>query len=155
MRIRLIAVGTRMPAWVETGYETYARRMPRECRLSLSEVPLPRRSKSNDPERLKAREADSLLGLAGSDLTVALDQRGNQIDTPGLARRLGLWLQDGRNISLLIGGPDGLHPRCLERADWIWSLSALTLPHPLVRVVVAEQCYRAWCVLRGHPYHRD
>ena len=155
MRIRLIAVGTRMPAWVETGYENYARRMPRACRLTLCEVPLPRRSKANDPGRLKAQEADNLLALAGSDLVVALDQRGNQVNTRDLSLKLGHWLQDGRSISLLIGGPDGLHSRCLERADWIWSLSALTLPHPLVRVVVAEQCYRAWCVLRGHPYHRD
>jgi 23S rRNA (pseudouridine1915-N3)-methyltransferase len=144
-----------MPAWVEAGYRTYAERMPRECSLALTEVPLPPRVKSSTEARLKAREAEGLLAAAGSDLIVALDERGTEVDTPGLARRLDRWLQGGRNVSLLIGGPDGLDERCLRQADWVWSLSRLTLPHPLVRVVVAEQCYRAWSVVRGHPYHRD
>jgi 23S rRNA (pseudouridine1915-N3)-methyltransferase len=144
-----------MPAWVEAGYRTYAERMPRECSLALTEIPLPARVKSSTEARLKAREAEGLLAAAGSDLIVALDERGAEVDTPGLARRLDRWLQGGRNVSLLIGGPDGLDERCLRRADWVWSLSRLTLPHPLVRVVVAEQCYRAWSVVRGHPYHRD
>lgn len=155
MRLRLVAVGTRMPAWVEQGYAEYAARMPRECRLELRALPLGKRSKQSDPARAMADEGRRLLAAAEGCARVCLDVRGRAVDTPGLARKLAGWMQSGRDVALLVGGPDGLAPECLEGADWRWSLSPLTLPHGLVRVMVAEQLYRAWTVLSGHPYHRD
>ena len=155
MRLRLLAVGTRMPAWVEQGCADYAARMPRECRLELRALPLGKRSKQSDPARAMAEEARRLLAAAEGCTRVCLDVQGRAVDTPGLARKLAGWMQGGRDVALLIGGPDGLAPECLEGADWRWSLSPLTLPHGLVRVLVAEQLYRAWTVLSGHPYHRD
>lgn len=155
MRLRLVAAGTRMPGWVEEGFRDYAGRMPRECRLELKGIPLGRRAKKADPARAMAEEGRRMLAAAEGCRRVCLDVRGQSVDTPALARRLEGWLQGGRDIALLIGGPDGLDPACLEGADWRWSLSPLTLPHALVRVLVAEQLYRAWSILSGHPYHRD
>lgn len=155
MRIRLIAVGTRLPEWVQAGYREYAERLPRECRLELREIPSGQRSRGADLKRAVRDEGGRILAaLKSGDRVVALDVAGRSMDTMGLARRLGDWLQDGRDIALLIGGPDGLAPACLERCELRWSLSPLTLPHGLVRVVVAEQLYRAWSVLAKHPYHR-
>jgi len=144
-----------MPAWVESGYLEYAGRMPRECRLDLVELPLPRRGKRVDLQRMLEQEAKRLLMAAGGARIVALDERGRQPDTRELGRWLASWLEGGRDVALLVGGPDGLAPRCVATAECVWSLSRLTLPHPLVRVVVAEQCYRALSLLQGHPYHRD
>lgn len=155
MRLRLVAVGTRMPGWVDEGFKDYAGRMPRECRLELREVPLGRRSRGTDPVRAIAAEGERLLAGSEDCVRVCLDVQGSAVDTVGLSRRLAGWLQDGQDIALLVGGPDGLAPACLEAARWRWSLSPLTLPHGLVRVLVAEQLYRAWTVLSGHPYHRD
>ncbi len=154
MRLQLVAVGTRMPAWVQQGFTEYAGRMPRECRLELRELPLGKRSKQSDPTQAIADEGRRLLAAAEGCMRVCLDVRGRAVDTPGLARRLAAWLQSGRDVALLVGGPDGLAPACLNGADWRWSLTPLTLPHGLVRVMVAEQLYRAWTVLSGHPYHR-
>lgn len=155
MRLRLVAVGTRMPGWVDEGFKDYAGRMPRECRLELREVPLGRRSRGTDPVRAIAAEGERLLAGSEDCVRVCLDVQGSAVDTVGLSRRLAGWLQDGQDVALLVGGPDGLAPACLEAARWRWSLSPLTLPHGLVRVLVAEQLYRAWTVLSGHPYHRD
>jgi 23S rRNA (pseudouridine1915-N3)-methyltransferase len=155
VRIRLCAVGNRMPAWVDEGFREYAARMPRECRLELRELPLGRRSRGGDAGRATADEGERLLAASGQCLRVCLDVRGEAVDTPGLARRLAGWLQGGEDVALLVGGPDGLADPCLAAARWRWSLSPLTLPHGLVRVLVAEQVYRAWTVLSGHPYHRD
>ncbi|MDT8388740.1 MAG: 23S rRNA (pseudouridine(1915)-N(3))-methyltransferase RlmH [Thiogranum sp.] len=155
MEINLIAVGTRMPAWVEEGYREYARRMPRECSLALTEIPLAQRSKSTPVARAMASEGQRMLDAVGADRRViALDVKGAGWSTEQLAAQLQAWLQDGRNLALLVGGPDGLAPACLARAEQRWSLSPLTLPHPLVRVLLAEQLYRAWTVNSGHPYHR-
>ena len=155
MNIHLLAVGTRMPAWVTTGYEEYARRLPPECRLRLVEIPPGKRSKSQSVERVKAEEGRRLLAaVPPQSRVIALDVAGQSWSTDTLTARLSDWLQGGRDIALLVGGPDGLATECLERAELRWSLSALTLPHALVRVVVAEQLYRAWTVLSGHPYHR-
>jgi 23S rRNA (pseudouridine1915-N3)-methyltransferase len=154
MKLRIIAVGTRMPEWVEAGYRDYARRMPRDCRLELVEVPLSQRGR--DVARGRLEEGERLLKALGPrDRVVCLCVEGARWSTPDLASRLKGWRQDGRDVSLLIGGPDGLDPACLERAETAWSLSPLTLPHALVRVVVAEQLYRAWSLLSGHPYHRE
>lgn len=155
MRLRLVAAGTRMPGWVSEGFQAYAARMPRECRLELREVSLGRRSRNTDPARAIAAEGERLLAASAGQSRIVLDVRGQPVDTPGLSRRLAGWLQDGRDVALLVGGPDGLAPACIEAAEWRWSLSPLTLPHGMVRVLVAEQLYRAWTILSGHPYHRE
>ena len=156
MEIGLIAVGTRMPGWVEDGYREYARRLPHECSMTLTEIPLTQRSKSVPVARAVASEGKRMLdAIGGTDRRViALDVKGTGWSTEQLAAQLQGWLRDGRNLALLIGGPDGLSPACLQRAEQRWSLSPLTLPHPLVRVLLAEQIYRAWTVGTGHPYHR-
>lgn len=155
MRLKLVAAGTRLPGWIGEGFGEFAGRLPRECRLELVEIPLGRRPKGADPSRAVREEGRRMLAAAAGHLRVCLDVRGQSVNTPALARRLEAWMADGRDVALLVGGPDGLDPSCLEGADWRWSLSPLTLPHGLVRVLVAEQLYRAWSVLAGHPYHRE
>ncbi|HWQ94784.1 MAG TPA: 23S rRNA (pseudouridine(1915)-N(3))-methyltransferase RlmH [Gammaproteobacteria bacterium] len=155
MRIHLIAVGERMPDWVKSGYDEYAKRLPRECHLQLLEIPAGKRGKGANLARAIREEGERMLAALPKEAhVIALDMRGNQWDTPQLAQQLKDWLQDGHDVALLTGGPDGLAESCLKRADRLWSLSKLTLPHPLVRIVVAEQVYRAWSLLKGHPYHR-
>lgn len=155
MRIHLIAAGTRMPVWVEDGFRDYAGRMPPECKLLLKEIPLGAARKVGDAQKAIREESTAMLAAlpAGAGVT-ALDVRGRSLDTEALAALLNRWLQEGRDQALLIGGPDGLAPECLASAESRLSLSALTLPHGLVRVVVAEQIYRAWSILKNHPYHR-
>ena len=156
MRIHLLAVGTRMPAWVVDAYQEYAKRLPRECTLQLVEIPLGKRSKSRGAAQAAEEEGRQLLASLPKDCTViALDVRGQSWSTEALAGRLQDWLGSGRDVALLVGGPDGLSAACLARADLKWSLSALTYPHSLVRVVLAEQLYRAWTINSGHPYHRS
>ena len=155
MRLRLLSPSGRSPAWVDAGFEEFARRLPHECRLELEQLPLGRRAKGVPPARAIEEERDRLLARLGPDeLVVALDERGTAPDSQGLAGWLRDWMADGQDVALLMGGPDGLHADCLARAQQRWSLSPLTLPHGLVRVVVAEQIYRAWSILQGHPYHR-
>ncbi|WP_027349123.1 23S rRNA (pseudouridine(1915)-N(3))-methyltransferase RlmH [Halotalea alkalilenta] len=155
MKLRVLAVGTRMPGWVVEGVEEYRKRMPRECQLAIEEIAPGPRGKNADVARAIAQEGDRMLARLDGDLQiVALDVQGRPWSTPELATRLDGWKLDGRDVALLIGGPDGLDPRCLARAEAHWSLSRLTLPHPLVRVVLAEQLYRAWTLSIGHPYHR-
>ena len=156
VRIHLLAVGTRMPVWVVAAYQEYAKRLPRECMLQLVEIPLGKRHKSRGAAQAAAEEGQRLLALLPKDCTViALDVRGSSWSTETLAVRLQDWLASGRDVALLVGGPDGLSEACLKRADLKWSLSALTYPHALVRVVLAEQLYRAWTITTGHPYHRS
>jgi len=155
MNIHLIAVGNRMPDWVQAGYAEYAGRLPAECGLRLVEIPAVKRGKNADLVRIARQEGERMLAVVPKGArVVALDERGRQWDTEGLAGQVSGWMQDGRDVALLVGGPEGLDPECRAQAEQLWSLSALTLPHPLVRVIVAEQLYRAWTVLRGHPYHR-
>lgn len=155
MRLRLICVGHKMPGWVTEGFQEYARRMPRELPLELAEVAMPHRGKNPDVSRLMQQESRALLGAAGErDRVVALEVGGKAWSTEALAEQLEGWQLDGRDVSFLVGGPDGLHASCRERADQHWSLSPLTLPHPLVRILLAEQLYRAWSITRNHPYHR-
>jgi 23S rRNA (pseudouridine1915-N3)-methyltransferase len=156
MRIHLIAVGTRMPAWVTQGYQDYAKRLPRECALRLVEIPLGQRGKTRTAAQSRSKEGRQMLAALPRDcLVVALDVQGQAWSTETLADNLQQWLGSGRDVALLVGGPDGLSQDCLERAERHWSLSALTYPHALVRVVVAEQLYRAWTLSTGHPYHRS
>jgi len=155
MKINLIAVGTRMPGWVEEGMQEYARRLPADFSFHCIEVPLGKRGKNMDPRQAMEQEGEALLArLTSRDHVVALDVLGKSLSTEAMAARVGSIRDNGRNLSLLVGGPDGLSQACLNRADERWSLSALTLPHPLVRIVIAEQMYRVWSVLNGHPYHR-
>lgn len=155
MRIHLIAVGSRLDAWVYQGYEEYAKRLGQDCTLQLVEVPALKRGKNADIERITREEGQKLLSaLPKGARVIALDVQGRQHSTEELAGKLADWLQSGQDIALLVGGPEGLSADCLARADEKWSLSKLTLPHPLVRIVVAEQIYRAWSVLNNHPYHR-
>ncbi len=152
MRIRLVAVGTRMPGWVGQGFAEYAARLPRECALELVEI---RPVTAATPQEIKRREGEHILRAVPADHhVVALDRNGMAWDTADLAGALSRWMQAGRDLALLVGGAEGLDEACLARADERWSLSRLTLPHRLVRVIVAEQIYRAQSVNRGHPYHR-
>lgn len=145
----------RIPTWVQNGYQEYAQRLPRVCALHLLEIPAVKRSSKADVTRLVQEEGKRLLAAVpvGSQI-IALDERGSSWNTAELAKQLATWLQQGRDTSLLIGGADGLDAACLQCAAQRWSLSPLTLPHALVRIVVAEQLYRAWSLLHNHPYHR-
>ena len=155
MRLRLLAVGTRMPAWVDEGFADYAKRLSGDISLELVEITAGKRSKGADLARLKEQEGEALLAaLRPQERVIALDVLGRTLSTDDLADTLKAWQVDGRPAALLVGGPEGLSRAALERADEKWSLSRLTLPHPLVRIVVAEQFYRAWSLLKGHPYHR-
>ena len=135
-----------MPEWVTTAYEDYTRRMRKDMRIDLEEIPV---------GRAKADEQKRLLERIGDDYLVALDERGKSLTTLQLAKWLGERQQDGRNLTFVIGGPDGLGPAMLVKADLRWSLSGLTFPHAMVRVILAEQLYRAHSVLQNHPYHRE
>jgi 23S rRNA (pseudouridine1915-N3)-methyltransferase len=154
MRVRLIAIGTRMPKWIEEGFKDYAERLPREVKLELTEIAVEHRGKNADIARLREAEGDKLLKAAGEARLIAFDERGELLDTVGWSKALKVWMQDGRDVALLIGGPDGHAPAVLSGAEARWSLSKMTFPHALVRVIVAEQLYRAWSVLANHPYHR-
>lgn len=156
MKIKLIAVGTRMPSWVNDGYNEYARRLPAEFSLELIEVALGQRGKNADIDRIIKREGEQMLAsVDSSDYVIALEVNGRDWSTEKLAKQAEVWQMAGRNVVLLVGGPDGLSDACRARADQQWSLSPLTLPHPLVRVLLAEQLYRAWSITRNHPYHRQ
>jgi len=155
MKIKLLAVGTKMPSWVTQGYEEYARRMPNDMQVQLQELALGFRGKGADLNRAIAKEGELMLAaIPPQDYVIALDVLGKQWSTEQLSEQCGHWRMGGRNVTLLVGGPDGLAKECVARADQRWSLSPLTLPHPLVRVLLAEQIYRAWSLLNNHPYHK-
>lgn len=155
MKINLIAVGKRMPDWIDAGYQEYAKRLKHPWQLTLTEIPLQTRHKSSDLTKLIQQEGSQMLqAITPKSRVITLTIDGELWDTPGLAQRLQNWHDQGMELSLLVGGPDGLAPECLQRAQGCWSLSRLTLPHPLVRVIIAEQLYRAWSILLSHPYHR-
>lgn len=155
MRIKLIAVGTKMPSWVNEGFQEYQKRLNQDIVLELQEIPAGKRGKNADVLRITEKEGEQMLSAVGNnDRVIALDVKGKRYTTEKMANRLQELLPQGQHISLFIGGPEGLSSDCLQRADEKWSLSDLTLPHPLVRVMLAEQLYRCWSVIKGHPYHR-
>lgn len=155
MRISLLAVGTRLPAWIGDGFETYRKRLPGHIQLELQEIPSGARSGRDRVSSARAEEAERILRrVDDSDLLIALDERGREWSTMELASELERWLAEYPRVALAVGGADGLDQACRKRAQRLWSLSRLTLPHGMVRVVVAEQLYRAWSLLAGHPYHR-
>lgn len=156
MKLQLVAVGTKMPAWVTTGFKEYQRRFPRDLTLELVEITAGKRGKNADIERILQREGEQMLAaISKSARVVTLDIPGHPWTTPQLASELERWQLDGRDVAILIGGPEGLAPACKAAAEQSWSLSTLTLPHPLVRVVAAESLYRAWSINNNHPYHRE
>jgi 23S rRNA (pseudouridine1915-N3)-methyltransferase len=152
MKIRVISVCGKIPNWVQMGVDEYVRRMPPDFSVEFVTIPLQKRGKE-DSSRLIAEEGEKML-RAADPFQIALDQRGEMLTSEALALRLEKWQAQARSMSLLIGGPEGLAPACLKSAQGKWSLSPLTLPHPLVRVIVAEQLYRAVSILKNHPYHR-
>jgi 23S rRNA (pseudouridine1915-N3)-methyltransferase len=155
MKCRLIAAGTRLPEWINDGFREYQKRLRSPVILELQEITVAPRRPGENPQRAIQREgADMLAALKPDDYVVALEVSAQTMSTEQLGAWLAERLRDGRSLALLIGGPDGLSPQCRARADQGWSLSPLTLPHGLVRVVVAEQIYRAMSLLAGHPYHR-
>lgn len=155
MQLLVAAVGQRMPNWVSEAWTEYARRMPPSLDMSLREISLAKRSKNADTKRLTEVESRALYdAMPNRARIVALDVRGQAWSTPKLALRLEQWMGEGRDVGFMIGGPEGIDARVLQKADDRWSLGPLTLPHPLVRVVLAEQLYRAWTITQNHPYHR-
>ncbi|HMW22030.1 MAG TPA: 23S rRNA (pseudouridine(1915)-N(3))-methyltransferase RlmH [Burkholderiaceae bacterium] len=156
MKLCLLAVGQRIPAWAETAYEDYAKRFPAECRLELRAVKTEPRTTGKPVEAMMSAERSRLeAALPKGCRRVVLDERGTRLTTAQLAERLLAWQRDGRDVALLVGGPDGLDPALRASADETLRLSDLTLPHAFVRVMLAEALYRAWSVSVGHPYHRE
>ena len=155
MKIRLLAVGNKMPAWVEQGYQEYARRLPRDCSLELVEISPGHRGKNANTDKAMQQEADALKkAIRPGEHVVALAVEGKPWSTERLSEELEGWRNQGGDVALLVGGPDGMTDDVLRLAKQRWSLSPLTLPHPLVRVLLSEQIYRAWTILQGHPYHK-
>lgn len=155
MRIKLLAVGTKMPQWVVQAYQEYAQRMPAVAQLELIEIAAKKRGKNADTARILRDEAQALqAAIPKGALTIALDRKGKHIDTEGLAENLQRWIDDSQDVAILIGGPEGIDPNYLNSVQSKWSLSALTFAHPVVRVMLAEQLYRAWSINANLPYHR-
>lgn len=155
MRVRVIAVGTRMPSWVRSACDEYLARLRGSLAVALTEIEPASRRAGGTP-RAVAREGERLLAaLLPADHVIALDERGRELTTRELAAWLGSRMQQGEDLAFLIGGPDGLAPEVLARSNFTLALSRLTLPHALARVLLAEQLYRAQCILANHPYHRD
>lgn len=156
MHIRLIAVGDRQPGWVDEAFDSYTTRFPREWGFRLDALPTARRSRNDKSAKARDLEGRQILDkLKNDEMLVLLDERGRQFTSKELAERLSSWQNDGRDLCFVIGGPDGVSAECRDRADAVWSLSDLTLPHGLARVLFAEQLYRAWSLQSGHPYHRE
>jgi len=155
MRVRIIAVGTKMPSWVQDASQDYLKRFPREWQVEFVEIPLGHRGKGQDVAKAIAKEGESMLAAINPrERVIALDVKGKSWSTEQLSQQMQDWQMLGLNVALLVGGPDGLAQGCLDKADQKWSLSALTLPHPLVRVLLSEQLYRGWSILKNHPYHK-
>jgi len=155
MNLYIVSVGTKMPRWVDEGFREYAKRMPSEARVKLIEIPAGYRGKGADAGRAIREEGERIVkAIPKNCRVIALAVEGRPWSTEALSDRLEAWMSDGRDVAFLVGGADGLADDCLREAETLWSLSPLTLPHPLVRVVLAEQLYRAWSLLRNHPYHR-
>lgn len=155
MNIQLLAIGTRMPHWVEQGYSDYASRLNNTVKLQLKALPAEKRTKKSDLNTICDKESQKLLNaIPNGNMVIALEVTGQSWSTEKLAHNMEQWMMSGRDISLLVGGPEGMNQACRQRADYLWSLSTLTYPHPLVRIIVAEQLYRAWSITANHPYHR-
>jgi 23S rRNA (pseudouridine1915-N3)-methyltransferase len=156
VHIRLLAIGDRQPAWVDEAFRSYSGRLPREWRFRLDTVAVAKRRKNEPATRAIEAEGRQLLArIAAEERLILLDEHGAQMTSKALAKQLSDWQSERRNLVFVVGGPDGVAETCRQRADFTWSLSDLTLPHGLARVLVAEQLFRACSLLSGHPYHRD
>jgi 23S rRNA (pseudouridine1915-N3)-methyltransferase len=156
MEITLYAVGKKMPSWISQGFEQYCRRFPRDMAFNLVEIPPGKRTKNADITRILEKEGEQMLAAIGKgSRIVTLEVEGKAWTTAQLAVQLEKWQLDSRNVALLVGGPEGLAPACVAASEQRWSLSPLTLPHPMVRLVLAESLYRAWSINNNHPYHRE
>jgi len=155
VKLRIISVGHRMPDWVELGCAEYLKRMPREMPVEIIEIKPDKRASGKNAVQVQEAESKRIIEAAGRDYLIALDEHGQEVTTLQLSERMKNWLGGGRDVSLVIGGADGLHTDVKTRAGWLWSLSKLTLPHGMVRVLLAEQLYRAHSVINNHPYHRE
>ena len=155
MKIHLLAIGSKMPDWVSKGYTEYASRLTGNVQLLLHEIPAEKRTKNSDIKTLCKKESAKLLAAIPKGCrVVALDVLGQSWSTEKLASQMENWMMSGQDVALLVGGPEGMTRECVDRADQVWSLSSLTFPHPLVRVLLSEQLYRAWSITENHPYHR-
>lgn len=144
-----------MPQWVEAACADFTKRMPRELSIEIIDIKPEKRAAGNSTENIQLIEAKRILEAAGPDYLVACDERGQEITTLQLAEKMESWQRGGRDVSIVIGGADGLHASLKQQADWLWGLSKLTLPHAFVRVLLTEQLYRAYSVIQNHPYHRE
>jgi len=155
MKLRIISVGHKMPDWVETACTEYTKRMPRELSIEVIEIKPDKRSDGKNSATVQEAEAKRILETAGKDYLIACDERGQQVTTLQLADKLKSWQTFGKDVSIVVGGADGLHTSLKQRAEWLWGLSSLTLPHAFVRVLLCEQLYRAHSITQNHPYHRE
>lgn len=156
MKLLILAVGNKMPSWISEGFNEYAKRMPRETRIELVEIkPEPRNSGKSAPQIMELEAQRILTALPPSALCIALDERGATPTTKQLAQQMQGWMQQGRDVAFIIGGADGLHETVKHQAQHLLALSAFTLPHGMVRVLLAEQLYRAYSLMHNHPYHRE
>ena len=156
MHIRLQAVGDRQPSWVDSAFNGYIQRVPRQWQFRLDSISTAQRNKGVAAEVAKVAEGTKILAkIKPAEFVIVLDERGTQFSSKELAGRLDEWQTVGQDLVFVIGGPDGVSADCLQRANLRWSLSRLTLPHGLARVLFAEQLYRAWSLTAGHPYHRE
>jgi 23S rRNA (pseudouridine1915-N3)-methyltransferase len=155
MKLRIISVGHKMSAWVATACADYIKRMPRELTIEIIEIKPEKRAAGNSTENVQEAEAKRILETAGKDYLIACDERGGELTTLQLAEKMQTWQGLGKDVSIIIGGADGLHNSVKQKVDFLWSLSKLTLPHAFVRVLLAEQLYRGYTVIQNHPYHRE
>jgi 23S rRNA (pseudouridine1915-N3)-methyltransferase len=156
MKLRIVAVGNKMPSWVELAFADYTKRMPREARIELVEIKPEKRAGGKTVEQLQEAEMLRISAAMPAGMReILLDERGAEMTTLELAASMKEWLQEGRDVAFVIGGADGLHPTLRQGAGSLWSLSRLTMPHGMVRVLLAEQLYRAMSVIQNHPYHRE
>ena len=156
MHLNLIAVGKRMPIWVDTAFIEYSKRLPKNINFNLTEItPANRNKNRNSDESKKIEEKKINAVISSDDLVIALDVKGKLISSLSLSKKLNTWIDNQQQISILIGGADGLSSSIKKTADEIWSLSEMTLPHGLVRIIIIEQLYRAWSIISNHPYHRE
>ncbi|MDO9366464.1 MAG: 23S rRNA (pseudouridine(1915)-N(3))-methyltransferase RlmH [Methylotenera sp.] len=155
MKLRIISVGHKMPGWVESACAEYIKRMPRELSVEIIEIKPDKRADGKNSAVGQEAEAKRILEAVGHDYVIACDERGQEVTTLQLADKMKYWQTLGRDVSIVIGGADGLHPSLKQQANWLWGLSKLTLPHAFVRVLLCEQLYRAHSVIQNHPYHRE
>jgi len=155
MRIRLVAVGTKMPNWVTEAVDVYRKRMPKQAQLEVVEIPAKHRGKNADIARILRDEGNAIqAAIPAQSLTISLDRKGRHIDTLELSRFQRKWIDSNQDVALIIGGPEGIDPDLIQKSDHVWSLSKMTFAHTLVRIMVAEQWYRGWSILANLPYHR-